>query len=521
MYQLSFSRQFRAFGARALRVLRGIFDSLADPRYFAWTTLRNLRAQLRHTQSSGYLREMTSLGTSVLCIGTVANGLLLAAQLRAADRPNIVLIMLDDAGYGDLSCYGQQKFSTPNVDRLATEGMRFTHHYSGSTVCAPTRCVLMTGMHTGHCHIRGNREVSPEGQAPLLADTPTMARLLKRAGYATGCFGKWGLGAPGSEGDPTQQGFDEFYGYNCQRQAHSYYPTHLWHNTTQIPLDGKTYSHDLIMAASLEFIRTHSGDPFFCFLPITIPHAAMQVPEAYAAPFRKIFPQFERETGRFTGPAVKNPAAAFAGMMTKMDDGMGEVLALLEELRLADNTIVLFTSDNGPHREGGHDPGFFNSSGSLRGLKRDLFEGGIRTPLLARWPGHVVAGAESDLLCAHWDLLPTLCALAGAAAPPGIDGISIAPTLLGESDAQQHHEFLYWEFYEQGGKRAVRFGDWKVTQLDVLKKADGPLLVFDLAKDPGEQHNVAATQAEVVARAKRYFAAAHVPSAHWKFNDRR
>ena len=278
--------------------------------------------------------------------------------------------------------------------RLAKEGLRFTDHYAGCTVCAPTRCVLMTGLHTGHSYVRGNREVKPEGQAAIPGDTVTVAKLLRQAGYATGAFGKWGLGAPGSEGDPTNQGFDTFFGYNCQREAHSYYPTHLWSNTTKVPLDGKTYSHDLIMVEALKFIRSHQQGPFFCYLPVTIPHAAMHVPEEYAAPFRRQFPQYEDKIGKYRGPDVKNPAAAFAGMMTKLDEGVGQIMNLLKELDIDQHTLVMLTSDNGPHREGGHVPDFFNSNGGLRGHKRDLYDGGIRVPLIARWPGVVPAGRE-------------------------------------------------------------------------------------------------------------------------------
>ena len=445
--------------------------------------------------------------------------LLYVTNANAAEQPNIVFIMLDDAGYGDFSCYGQKKFQTPNVDRLAAEGMKFTQHYSGSTVCAPTRCVLMTGLHTGHSYVRGNREVQPEGQAPIPGDTVTLAKLLQKAGYTPGGFGKWGLGAPGSEGDPTNQGFNEFYGYNCQRQAHTYYPSHLWHNTTKIPLDGKTYAHDLINDASLNFVRKNQKGPFFLYLPITIPHAAMHVPEEYAAPFRKKFPEFENKIGKYRGPLVKNPIAAFAGMMTKMDEGVGQLLDLLKELKIDDNTIIFFTSDNGPHREGGHNPVFFDSNGELRGFKRDLYEGGIRAPLLVRWPSKVEAGTLSDLQCAHWDFLSTFCELAGAKAPAGLDGVSIMPTVLGKADKQKKHAYLYWEFYEQGGKRAVRFGKWKAIQLNVHKSADGPLLVYDLSKDIGEESNVADANPEIVAQAKKYFAEAHAPAAHWKFKS--
>lgn len=441
----------------------------------------------------------------------------LLAGVAQAAKPNIVYILMDDAGYGDLSCYGQTKFETPNIDRLAREGMRFTQHYAGSTVCAPTRCVLMTGRHTGHALVRGNREVQPEGQAPIPGDTVTMPKLLKAAGYATGAFGKWGLGAPGSEGDPTKQGFDTFYGYNCQREAHTYYPGHLWSNTKKVNLDGKTYAHDLIMEQALKFIRDHKDEPFFCFLPVTIPHAAMHVPEEYAAPFRKTFPQFEDKIGKYRGPEVKNPIAAFAGMMVKLDEGVGQVLDLLDELGIDDNTLVMITSDNGPHREGGHDPVFFNSNGDLRGFKRDLWEGGIRVPLIARWPGKVEAGSTSDHISAHWDMLPTFCELTEAKTPKNVDGISFVATLVGNSEDQSRHDYLYWEFYEQGGKRAARFGDWKAVQLNVHKDFNGPIQLFDLSSDLAEKNNVADQHPELVKKAKAIFVDAYEPSEHWRF----
>ena len=293
----------------------------------------------------------------------------------SAEQPNVIYILLDDAGYGDLSCYGQKKFATPNIDRLATEGIRFTDHYSGSTVCAPTRCSLMTGLHTGHCFVRGNREVKPEGQSPMPADIVTIPRLLHQAGYTTGMFGKWGLGAPGSTSDPMQH-FDSFYGYNCQREAHNFYPDHLWKNDQRVELDGNTYSHDLIIQNAFDFIRTNKKGPFFCYMSVTIPHAAMQVPEDSMAEFRKKFAQFEGTIGKYAGPDVNNPVAGFAGMMTRLDQQVGQLLALLKELDIDDNTLVMLSSDNGPHKEGGHQPDFFDSNGPLRGYKRDLYEGG-------------------------------------------------------------------------------------------------------------------------------------------------
>ena len=442
----------------------------------------------------------------------VSLGLVEASSASAASKPNLIYILLDDAGYADLSCYGQKKFQTPNIDRLAKEGLKFTDHYAGCTVCAPTRCCLMTGLHTGHAVVRGNREVQPEGQASMPAEIVTIPRLLRKAGYVTGAFGKWGLGAPGSASDPANH-FDEFFGYNCQRQAHNYYPTHLWHNREKVELDGKTYSHDLIMAESLNFIRSsvENDKPFFCFLPITIPHAAMHVPEESAAPFRKKFPQFEDTIGKYKGPLVKNPAAGFAGMMTRLDSQIGELMALLKKLGIDQSTVVMLTSDNGPHKEGGHMPQFFDSNGPLRGIKRDVYEGGIRVPLIARWPGKIEAGTESSLISAHWDVLPTLCELAGAKTPEDLDGISMVATLTGKG-TQQPHEFLYWEFPSVGGKQAVRMGKWKGVRLNLFKNPKAKLELYDLSQDLGEKNNIATDHPDVVRRLEKALAVSHVRS---------
>ncbi|MEC8781452.1 MAG: arylsulfatase [Planctomycetota bacterium] len=443
--------------------------------------------------------------------------LLLGAE---GEKPNLVYLLLDDAGYGDLSCYGQQKFATPNMDRLAAEGLRFTQHYSGSTVCAPTRCCLMTGVHTGHSYVRGNREVRPEGQSPMPSDIVTLPRLLKQAGYMTGAFGKWGLGAPGSPSDPAHH-FDVFFGYNCQREAHTYYPKHLWNNFEKVPLDGQTHSADVIMSEALEFVRANQEKPFFLFLPVTIPHAAMHATEEYLAPFRKKFPQFEKKVGRYANTETKNPIAAFAGMMTQVDAHLGQLMQLLDELNLDDRTLVMLSSDNGPHKEGGHDPKFFDSNGPLRGHKRDLYEGGVRAPLIARWPGKIAEGNESAMISAHWDMLPTFCELAGVAVPQLVDGVSLVPELTGQSDKQRQHEYLYWEFYEQGGKRAARFGDWKAVQLNVNKDRNAPIELYFLPEDIGETNNVADDHPEVVARAIKIFADAHTPSEFWSFGSRK
>lgn len=431
----------------------------------------------------------------------------------AARRPNIIYILLDDAGYGDFGCFGQKRFKTPNIDRLAQEGMRFTQHYAGSTVCAPSRCALMTGLHTGHCYIRGNREIQPEGQEPLPPNAVTVAHLLKRAGYATGAFGKWGLGNPGSSGAPNQQGFDAFFGYNCQRQAHTYYPTHLWHNDTKVPLDGKTYAHDLIVHQALSFIRAHAHRPFFCYMPVTIPHAALQAPEVYVAPFRKQFPEFEEQEGHYAGTTIKNPIASFAGMMKKVDEDVGRVRNLVKALGIAQDTLIIVTSDNGPHHEGGHAPQFFDSNGPWSGFKRDLTEGGIRVPMVAWWPGTVVSGSQSNHMSAFWDFLPTACDLAGVGTGERVDGISFAPTLLGRRKEQREHTYLYWEFHEQGGKRALRWGKWKAIQLKMHADKPEPVQLFDLEEDPLEAHSVAQQRPDIMAQVRTVFSHVHLRAA--------
>ena len=452
--------------------------------------------------------------------------LVLASAIIASERPpNIIFIMADDLGYGDLSCYGQEKFATPNIDRLATEGMKFTQFYSGSTVCAPSRCSLMTGLHTGHCFIRGNRDQKEtEGNWPIPSETVTVAKVLKQAGYATGCFGKWGLGGPKSEGAACRQGFDEFFGYYDQLKAHNYYPPFLHRNEEKIELDGKTYSHDLIEKEALGFIRKNKDKPFFCYMPVTIPHAAMQVPEEYHKPWREKFPEFEETIGKYSfGTEVRNPVAAFPGMMTRLDVTVKRVLDLLRELGIDENTAVFFTSDNGPHGEGGHRNDFFKCSGPLRGIKRAMYEGGIRMPMLVRWPGKIKPGGTSDHIGAFWDVLPTLADMADipkTRQPEGIDGITFLPALLGDSKDRKQHEYLYWEFYEQKGKVAARCGRWKGVRLNVtgnFDKPDAPIEVYDLETDLGETKNIAAEHPEVVEMFRKIFKEAHVPSDLFKF----
>ncbi|MDX9754383.1 MAG: arylsulfatase [bacterium] len=409
-------------------------------------------------------------------------------------RPNIVFIMADDLGYGDLGCYGSTKIHTPHLDQMAREGLRFTQFYAGSTVCAPSRCSLMTGLHTGHTYIRGNTEVQPEGQAPLPSDTVTLAKILKNKGYTTGIIGKWGLGGPGSEGEPNRQGFDHWFGYLCQRQAHTFYPDHLWRNGERVELDGKTYSHDLMTDEALQFIEKNQEHPFFLYLPYTIPHAALQVPEDSIQPYRgtlgeeKAFPP-----GQHYAPQAE-PKAAFAGMVSRLDRDIGRLRSLLQSLGLAENTLIFFTSDNGPHKEGGHNPEEMDSNGPLRGLKRDLYEGGIRVPMLACWPGTVAPGTTSDHVGAFWDILPTCAELAGAPVPDGLDGLSIAAELQGQSANQPQHAFLYWEFHEGGFKQAVRMGQWKAVRL----APNRPLELYDLEEDLTETTNVANSYPDLV-----------------------
>lgn len=440
--------------------------------------------------------------------------------------------MADDLGWGDIEPNGQEKIRTPSLARMASEGTRFTAFYAGSTVCAPSRSVLMTGQHTGRTPIRGNREVLPIGQTPLPAGAVTLAEVLRERGYATGIFGKWGMGPPDSEGLPTRQGFDEFFGYLDQRRAHFYYPEFLWRNEERVPLPNRTratentvgagwaiergeYSHDRIAAEALSFIDRHRDQPFFLYVPFTVPHAEITAPEDAFEPYldqrgQSIFPETPFP-GAHYGPQPM-PHAAYAAMVTRMDRDVGRILARLRELGIDDNTIVLFTSDNGPSAEGGSDPEFFRSSGPFRGLKRDLYEGGIRVPMVAWGPGRVPRDRVSDHVWAMWDVLPTFAELAGARTPAGIDGLSMAAALLGRGSAPSH-EYLYWEFYERGSAQAVRMGDWKAVRRPMFS---GAVELYDLAGDPAETTDVAAQHPEVVARALAAMAEAHVPSPMWQ-----
>jgi len=453
-----------------------------------------------------------SAGASCLLPGCAGTGRMAGAR---KNRPNIIYILADDLGYGDLGCYGQKIIKTPNIDKMAEEGMRFTDHYAGSTVCAPSRCCLMTGLHTGHALIRGNARV------PLRPSDVTVAELLKQAGYSTGIIGKWGLGEPDSTGVPNRQGFDYWFGYLNQRHAHNYYPNYLWRNEEKVELKNEVrdvnppggvatkrveYSHDLFAEEALDFVEKNRDNPFFLYLALTIPHAnneagnkGMEVPslEPYAD---KDWPE---------------PQKGHAAMITRMDGDVGRLMAKLKELGLDNDTLVMFTSDNGPHKEGGADPTFFNSSGPLQAYKRALYEGGIRVPMIARWPGRIKAGSVSNHVSAFWDFLPTCCELVGVKAPEGIDGISMVPTLLGRPGEQREHEFLYWEFHEQGKRQAVRMGDWKGIRQNVAKNPDGPIELYNLKNDIGEKNNVAVRHPGIVAKIEECMKTARTPSENW------
>lgn len=455
--------------------------------------------------------SVASFGALSVC-GSNATG---ASSKR---KPNIIFMFADDLGYGDLGCYGQKEISTPNLDRMAAEGMRFSQHYAGSTVCAPSRCVLMTGQHTGHCLVRGN------GLVPLRPEDVTVAELLKGADYATGLCGKWGLGEAGTTGIPNRQGFDYFYGYLSQVHAHNYYPEFLWRNEEKaklknivdhparqgsVSLGGVSsnkveYSHDLIAAEGLKFIEGNKDRPFYLYLSMTIPHAnneagrkGMEVPD-YGIYADKDWPE---------------PQKGHAAMITRMDGDIGRVFALLKKLGIDDETLVIFTSDNGPHREGGNDPDFNKSSGKLRGIKRALYEGGIRVPMIARWPGKIEAGSESGHISAFWDFLPTACDVAGIKSPKNIDGISYLPELLGKKQAE--HKFMYWEFHEGNSKQAVRMGKWKAVRFVKEDKIE----LYDLDADISEANDIAEKHPEVVAKIREYLKGARTYNEHWKIPE--
>ncbi len=473
--------------------------------------------------------------------------MLLGGSALAA-KPNIVFLIADDLGYGDLNCYGQQRFKTPNIDRLAHEGMKFTAHYSGHNVCAPSRCVLMTGKHPGHTFIRDNRGgLGPEGegQQPVPAGELKLPLTLKKLGYTLGGFGKWGLGAVGTTGEPARQGFDLFFGYNCQAVAHNYYPTHLWSNDTRVALgnpafparqqlpagadpnapesyakfSGTQYAPDLISARALKFVRENRARPFFLYYPTTVPHLALQVPEDSLREFAGRFPETPYTGGRGYLPH-RTPRAAYAAMITRMDREVGRILDLIKELGLDENTIFVFTSDNGPlyNQLGGTDCEFFNSNAGFRGRKGSYYEGGFRVPCLVRWKGRIAPGSLSDRVTGFEDWLPTLLELIGeqTSTPTGIDGISFAATLLGKR--QEARPFLYREAPGYGGQQCARIGDWKAIRTNLNDKArsrdarSAAPELYNIARDPAETNNVARQHPEIVQRLSALMQQQHVKS---------
>lgn len=444
-----------------------------------------------------------------------------------AQPPNIVMILADDLGYGDLGCYGQKVIRTPRLDRMASEGMRFTDFYAGCTVCAPSRCVLMTGRHMGHCHVRGNATGDMIEQS-LRAEDVTVAEAIKPARYATGMIGKWALGENQHPGHPLRKGFDTYFGYLNQVHAHNYWPDHLYRGRDKVALpnvvkqapaayggftsgwsiERKAYAPDLFIDETLKWLDAHKSGPFFLYLPFTLPHAnnegTSNIGDGAEIP----------DYGIYANENWPNQDKGQAAMITRLDRDVGRILDKVRALGIAANTLVLFASDNGPHMESGHDPLRFNPSGPLRGMKRDLYEGGIRVPFLAWWPGTIRPGQVSAHPGYFGDLMATACAIAGVPTPPHSDSISFLPTLTG-TGVQANHKYMYWEFYEGGSAQAVRMGKWKGIRKPMFS---GPLELYDLSLDPGEKYNVARGHRDIVKQILAIMAEAHVPHPTWKIS---
>lgn len=435
-----------------------------------------------------------------------------------------MFILADDLGYADLGCYGQRLISTPHIDSLARGGMRFTEFYAGCSVSAPSRAALMTGKHTGHTTIRGNKEVLPEGQAPM-AQAATLATLLRDSGYSTGLFGKWGLGYPNSGAEPLDRGFDTFYGYNCQRQAHSYYPEHLWSDRERELIPGnahgarQTYVPDLIQARALSFIKdaARSRQPFFAMLTYTLPHAELNLPHdsIYRHYHERLEPKPWEAWHGSSYASTPDARASFAAMVARLDRHVGELMTALKELGVHDDTLIIFTSDNGPHEEGGADPDYFDSNGPLRGHKRDLYEGGIRVPMIAAWPRAIRPGSVSSVPAAFWDILPTYAELLGQKVSS--DGVSLWSMLTEDPRAATLYERpLYWEFHEEDGRMALRRGKFKLVALGV-SAGEPTYELYDLSTDQGEARNLAAERPELVRELAQLMRAMRTPSALFPF----
>ncbi len=476
----------------------------------------------------------------LLCAWTVLTLILSPATNGQGNerKPNVIVFLADDLGYQELGCYGQKYIKTPNIDTLAKEGLRMTQFYSGSPVCAPSRGMLLTGKHSGHAYVRDNRNpkgldhIKQEygwefpGQYPIPPEEITLAEALKNQGYATGAMGKWGLGHFGTTGDPNKQGFDLFYGFNCQVHAHNHYPKFLWRNGKKETLPGndrtlygETFSQDRFIEEAVAFIDKHQEDPFFLFMPFTIPHLSIQVPE-WAVDWytNKIPEEAYNHRGYLKHP---KPRAGYAAMVTYLDYGVGLIMNKIRALGLEEDTLIIFTSDNGPtyNRLGGSDSDFFESAGEFKGLKGSVYEGGIRVPMVARWPGKIPAGKTSDEPAAFWDLMPTILHLTGnkSAIPAGTDGINLAPTLLGKRN-QKSHGYLYWEFPSYGGQQALRMGNWKAVRQNIFKQGIQTEL-YDLEKDPAESKNLAMKYPSIVKEMEKLMQDARVPSELYPFKN--
>ena len=470
----------------------------------------------------------------------IAIAFLSLSTTSAQEKPNFIFILADDLGYGDLGCFGSEHIKTPHLDRMAAEGMKLTDFYSGATVCAPSRCVLMTGLHMGHCWVRGN--ANNQNKQTLQPGEITVPGELKKAGYATALFGKWGLGELDSVGHPMKHGFDDFYGYLNQRHAHNFYPEFIIDQYEKVMLRNKyapewikmrneqgkeddgagwateetklDYVPDLVMERTYKWLEEVRDQPFFLYLSINMPHANNEATRGTGD--GQEVPDYDI----YADKDWSNPDKGQAAMITRMDGYVGKVIELLKDWGIADNTLIMFTSDNGPHYEGGHKPAFFDSNGPLCGHKRDLYEGGTRVPLIAQWPGKIKAGSVSDHQCAHWDLMPTLCELAGIDTPKHTDGISYVPTLTG-ADKQRAHRYLYWEFHSYGNTQAIRMGDWKALRFKVRDNPDAPIVLYNLKKDIGETKNIADQHPDVVKRIAPLFREAHTPAENFPLFGRK
>ncbi len=447
-----------------------------------------------------------------------------AGKVKPAQTPNVIWIMADDLGIGDLGCYGQKMIKTPGIDSLSRMGLTFANHYSGSTVSAPSRCCLMTGKHTGHSFIRGNKGfpdslLQTHFDYPLDGSEKTMGDIFKEAGYTTACVGKWGLGGPRTTGHPNNRGFDYFFGYLGQGRAHRYYPDYLWENEEQVMLNKEVYSHDLIMEKARDFINANADKPFFLYLTPTIPHADLIVPEGELGEYDGMFDEkpFINKAKNGSGYTTQmKPRATYAAMVSRLDRDVSRIMNLLRSKGIEDNTIVIFTSDNGVHREGGHNPDYFDSNGPFRGIKRDLYDGGIHTPFIVYWPSVIKPGSTTEHIAAFWDFMPTMCELLGVEPPQDIDGISYLPTLTGKGK-QKTHDYLYYEFHEKEGRKCIIKDGWKLVQLRVNVPDKTYFELYNMSNDLEEERNVIEEYPELAEELRILMEKARTDNPNWNF----